>query len=412
MLFSCAKVEKDYTAKDIRKLKPNADNAIIITQLDPENKQKKINIALIAPMTGDYKSIGNDIFRSVMIATYQAKSDNIRVLIFDSNKISMKEISALIKESNIYAIIGPLFYEDAISLLKNFNRKLNIPIFSLSNNRKLIDKGVYVCGSGQNSTNQAIVSFLKEKNRQNIANIFEKSDKGYQIEKDFRQTIESNKMNYITSQFYDINSNSDEYKRIAENILKRYKKTIVLDKNGNIVKFDIKKRKEFQENQKNKIYSYEHKFIDTIIASSDQHHLNRIIIGLNETSLAEKDIIIINLESMLGWVVDEDLSKIYNNNVYFVDTARIEQSLFNKDFNKFFKKNPSKLDATVYDVSSLLIYLSSTEQLTKSNIENQDGFFGTLGYFKFENNGLLKRKMNIYRSKNNTIELVDLIDYN
>lgn len=76
------------------------------------------NIAVLLPMTGDAKTVGNDIKTSIETAFLRKTKQNIKVSFFDfpNNKETRRETIYTMLSTNPDIIIGPLFAEDAVVL--------------------------------------------------------------------------------------------------------------------------------------------------------------------------------------------------------------------------------------------------------------------------------------------------------
>jgi len=76
------------------------------------------NVAVILPLSGDAKTVGNDIKTSVETAFLRKTKQNIKVSFFDSqsDKSNRRAIIREVLDTNPDVIIGPLFAEDAYVL--------------------------------------------------------------------------------------------------------------------------------------------------------------------------------------------------------------------------------------------------------------------------------------------------------
>ena len=95
------------------------------SNLFSNEKNKILKVGLLAPLSGEYKDLGNSLLYSLQLALEEIDDKNVIILPRDSgfnNKDKLNSAVQDIKAQGANIIIGPLNYEE-FDQIKKFNNK-------------------------------------------------------------------------------------------------------------------------------------------------------------------------------------------------------------------------------------------------------------------------------------------------
>ena len=136
------------------------------TSLLGEDSSKQLKIGLLAPFSGEYKSLGNSLMFSVQLALKEIGNEKIKIIPRDSGSENKKKMDIAIKEiinEGAKIIIGPV---DSVNSKQLSNYKDTIFI-SLSNKEPEISDNVINIGISLESQLLAIQDFIIKKKNKN-----------------------------------------------------------------------------------------------------------------------------------------------------------------------------------------------------------------------------------------------------
>ena len=108
--------------------------------------EEDINILVLLPFSNKFRSIGEKIRKAVDLAVLQSKNNSIKFVYFNTGKdFSSNDLELVIKKLNPKLLVGPLLRENLIKIKPVIN-KFKIPVFSLTNDSSLSEKGIWVLG--------------------------------------------------------------------------------------------------------------------------------------------------------------------------------------------------------------------------------------------------------------------------
>ena len=120
-----------------------------------ENEQLK-KIALLLPLKGKNKNLGNNVLRGIEMALFRSKIRNFQVHIFDTSEDLEKTIQKMGFDFDL--ILGPLFsYE--LKIVKRYFEDYDTPILSFSNDSREIDDNIWLLGQLPENEIKRIVRF-------------------------------------------------------------------------------------------------------------------------------------------------------------------------------------------------------------------------------------------------------------
>ena len=139
-----------------------------------ENEQLK-KIALLLPLKGRNKNLGNNVLRGIEMALFSSKIKNFQVHIFDTSQDIEKTIQKMGVDFDL--ILGPLFsYE--LRIAKRYFEKYDTPIVSFSNDSRQKDDNIWLLGQLPENEIKRIVRFGISTGLRKIAILSEENEYG------------------------------------------------------------------------------------------------------------------------------------------------------------------------------------------------------------------------------------------
>ena len=136
---------------------------------------KVLKIGLLAPMSGEYKDLGNSLLYSLQLALDEIGDKNVFIIPADSgsnNKEKLKEGIEKIKSQGVKIVFGPIDNEDFDEVKKH-----NDLIFiSPSNIMPEFQNNIISIGISFESQISALINFLKKKRKVKQLYLFQKMD--------------------------------------------------------------------------------------------------------------------------------------------------------------------------------------------------------------------------------------------
>ena len=129
-----------------------------------KEQNEVLKVGLLAPLTGEFKELGNSLLYSLQLALNEIDDKNVFIIPKDSGFENKKKLNSAIKEfrsEGINIIIGPISYEDFGEV-----QKYNDTVFiSPSNMNPEFTNNVISVGVSLESQLIALLDFLKKKKR-------------------------------------------------------------------------------------------------------------------------------------------------------------------------------------------------------------------------------------------------------
>ena len=144
-----------------------------------ENEQLK-KIALLLPLKGKNKNLGNNVLRGIEMALFRSKIRNFQVHIFDTSEDLEKTIQKMGFDFDL--ILGPLFsYE--LKIVKRYFEDYDTPILSFSNDSRQKDENVWLLGKLPENEIKRIVRFGINTGLRKMAILSEENEYGRLLSK-------------------------------------------------------------------------------------------------------------------------------------------------------------------------------------------------------------------------------------
>ena len=356
--------------------------------LSNENKQI-LKIGLLAPLSGEYKELGNSLLYSLQLALDEIDDKSVFIIPRDSgfnNKEKIEDAIRDIRSQGANIIIGPINYED----FKNVKKFSDIIFISPSNINPEFNDNIISIGISLESQLLALSKFVKKQKKTKTVIMFPKNQYSELIEKKLK------KLNLQNSKVFKYSSNPEVLTGEIE-ILTNYsqrKKNLDMRKKMYEDKEDEQSIKQLEK--LNQLYTLGEVNFDSVIIIDFGNNLKSVL-----TSLVYTDV---NQDKVLFTTVNQwfDESIFYENtirNLYFPSVNYKEFKRYNQSYFKKFKKYPNEITILTYDALGLIYYAWKTNGEINSinDFSFKNKIKGKIGTFSFKDKKVIQ-ELAIYKT--------------
>ncbi len=353
-----------------------------------ENKESNVlKIGILAPLSGELKSLGEEIIYSANLAIHDIDSSNIKIYPKDSGSNKEKIIKACeeFEEEGINIILGPV----ESKFVKELNKFENLIFLSLSNINSTIDENVIMTGINLESQLIAIKKFIKKENKNKTVILYPKNQYTKHIDKNINQVNFSNPKIFkydqdpkkLTKQIEKLTN----YKQRKINLESRIKKL-----EGSEEPKDVRELNKLKQRYTLGKINY-----DSFIIIDFGDSLKSVLTSLVYTDVAEKDVLIVTGNQWFDATMLEETSI---KNFYFPSIDLKSFKKFNKRFYQTYNYKPNEITILAYDSIGLIYYLWKKKgNITSTKNFNFDkNIKGKIGKFKISDNKIIQ-ELNIYK---------------
>ena len=361
------------------------------SNLFSNEKNKILKVGLLAPLSGEYKDLGNSLLYSLQLALEEIDDKNVLILPRDSgfnNKDKLNSAVQDIKAQGANIIIGPLNYEE-FDQIKKFNDMIFI---SPSNINPEFTNNVISIGISLESQLMALADFIKKQNKTKTLIMFPKNNYTNLINENltkvnlkFKTFIYNPNPEVLTGEIEKL-TNYTQRKRNLE-----LRKKMFEDKE------DPQSVKELE--RLDQLYTLGEVDFDSLIIIDFGNSLKSVL-----TSLIYSDV---NQEKVLFSTINQwfDESIFYENTIkdlYYPSIDYKEFKKYNKKYFNKFKLNPNEITILAYDALGLIYYAWKNNNNIKSinDFSFKSKIKGKIGTFSFKERKVTQ-ELKIYRAANN-----------
>ncbi len=362
------------------------------SNLSSNQNNEVLKVGLLAPLSGEYKELGNSLLYSLQLALEEIDDENIFIIPRDTgykDKVKLNDAVQEIISKGAKVIIGPISYED-FNEVKKYS---DITFISPSNIRPEFTNNIISVGISLESQLLALKNFIS-KNKKNKTVIMYPEN---QYTKLIEQKLD--KLDYGSFKKFKYSSNPEVLTGEIE-ILTNYsqrKRSLELRKKMFTDKEDDQSIKELE--RLDQLYTLGEVNFDSLIIIDFGNNLKSVL-----TSLVYTDV---NQDKVLFTTVNQwfDESIFYENTIKNLYYPSVDYKEFKKYNNKYFKKfnsYPNEITILTYDALGLIYY--AWKKNGKINSVNDFSFKanikGKIGNFSFDNK-IVTQELNIYKTENN-----------
>jgi hypothetical protein len=351
-----------------------------------------LKIGLLAPLSGEYKELGNSLLYSLQLALNEIDDKNVYIVPQDSGSNNKKKLNDAVKEirsKDINIVIGPINNED-FEEVKKFN---DVIFISLSNIDPEFQQNIISIGISFESQMMALVKFIKQQKKNKTVILIPKNNYTNLIEK---------KLDKLNLKGYKIFKYNPDPKILTGEIeiLTNYsqrKKNLKLRKKIFKDKDDEQSKRQLERLEQK--YTLGDVNFDSVIIIDFGSSLKSVLTSLIFTDVDQKKVLFTTVNQ---WF---DESIFYENtvkNLYYPSVNYKEFKKYKNNYFKTFNNFPSEITILAYDALGLIYYV--WKKNGKINSVNDFSFKGKIkgkiGTFSFNNKKIIQ-DLNIYKAENN-----------
>ena len=351
-----------------------------------------LKVGLLAPLSGEYKELGDSLLYSLQLALNEINDKNVHIIPRDSGSNDKKKLLKAIQEirsegANI--VIGPINNED-FEEVKKFN---DMVFISPSNISPEFQNNIISIGVSLESQMSALMKFIKKQKKSKTVILIPQNQYANLIE---------NKLNKLNLKNYKIFKYSPDPKILTGEI-----ETLT---NYSQRKRNLDNRKKMfedkeDEQSKRQLEKLEQKYtigdvnFDSVIIIDFGNSLKSVLTSLVFTDVDQKKVLFTTINQWFDESIfyENTVSSLYYPSVNYKEFKKYKDNYF-KIFNNF----PSEITILAYDAIGLIYY--AWKKKGKINTVNDFSFKGKIkgkiGTFSFNNKKTIQ-DLSIYKAENN-----------
>jgi ABC-type branched-subunit amino acid transport system substrate-binding protein len=351
-----------------------------------------LKIGLLAPLSGEYKELGDSLLYSLQLALDEINDKNVIIFPRDSGSNNKEKLNTAVKEiksQGINIVIGPIDSKD----FEEVSKYKDIVFISPSNINTEFKNNVISIGVSLESQITALKKFIKKK---------EKSKTIILIPKNNYTDLIDNKLKKLNLKNYKTFKYSPDPKILTGEIeiLTNYsqrKRSLDLRKKILEEKDDPQSKRELKELEQK--YTIGDVNFDSVIIIDFGSSLKSVLTSLVFTDVDQDKVLFTTVNQ---WF---DESIFYENTVkslYYPSVNYKEFKTYKEKYFKNFKNYPSEITILTYDAIGLIYYVWKKNGKIASidDFSFKEKIKGKIGTFSFDNKKIIQ-DLNIYRAKNN-----------
>ena len=354
-------------------------------------KNDELKIGLLAPFSGEYKSLGESLILSIQLALDEIGDKKIIIIPRDSGTNDKEKLNKSIEEiidAGANITIGPTDHED----LKDLSKYKNMIFLSLSNKEPKIKNNIISIGISLESQINAIQKFLLKEKRKKTIIMYPKNQ--------YTEFIDSKIKNNKLKSYKIFKYNPDptiltgEIEKLTN--YSQRKRNLILRKNILEKKDDEKSKRELLKLEQR--YTLGSVNFDSIIVIDFGNSLKSVLASLVFSDVDDKKVLFTTINQ---WF---DESIFYENsvkNLYYPSVNYKNFAKYNKKYLKHFERQPNEITILAYDALGLIYYVWKKNKSINSinDFLIKDKIKGKIGTFNFSE-GFVSQDLKIYKTEN------------
>ena len=351
-----------------------------------------LKVGLLAPLSGEYKDLGNSLLFSLQLALSEINDKKVHIIPRDSgsnDKKKLKEAVEDIRSQGAKIIIGPINNED-FDIVKKFN---NLIFISPSNKNPESQTNIISIGVSLESQMVALMNFIKKQKKKKTVILVPKNR--------YENFIQEKLSNLDLKNYKIFKYNPDPKVLTGEiEILTNYsqrKKNLELRKKMFEDKEDEQSKRELEKlDQK---YTIGEVNFDSVIIIDFGTSLKSVLTSLVFSDVDPKKVLFTTVNQ---WF---DESIFYENTVktlYYPSVNYREFKRYKNNYFETFGNFPSEISILAYDAIGLIYYTWKKN----GSIDSINDFYfkekikGKIGTFSFNNRKTIQ-DLQIYKAEKN-----------
>ena len=365
------------------------------TTIFANENEEKLRIGLLAPFSGEHKSLGESLLLSTQLALEEIDNDNIIIIPRDSGSDNDEKLNLGIREiidGGAKIIIGPVTATNP----KTIGKYKDIIFISLSNKNPKISDNLINIGISLESQLKAIEQLLLKEKKKKTVILYPKNE----LEK-----FIDDKIKIIKSKNYKIfKYNSDpriltgeiekltNYSQRKKNLEARKK---ILEKQD-----DARSKRELEVLKR--LFTLGSVNFDSIIIIDFGSSLKSVLSSLVYTDVDDTKVLVTTVNQ---WFDESIFRENLVKNLYFPSVDMKQFQKYNESYFKSFGIKPDEITILAYDALGLIHYVWKKN----NGINTINDFFikekikGKIGTFKFKDKKV-SQQLKIYKTEKNNFK--------
>lgn len=329
-----------------------------------EASSNPVKIALLVPLSGTYKDLGQGLLDAAQLAIFRIGDSNLTLIPVDSKDTPAGAAMAAKKaiDSGAKIILGPVFSTSAKAIAK-IAAGNNIQVVSFSNDKTLAGTGVFAIGFMPDQQLNRITEFALARDIKEITTILPSDAYGTNVSKTLREIVDAKNQG--------VTIRNEEYKTVG-------KKAFQLDEH---VRAALAKASESKIPPSQKAILFPAGWDNT-----QQAIALLTVSGFDKTKL-----------QVLGSDQFNEPAILQNpavDGAWFTAMPRERRAEYENKFKEVYGYDAPKLSSLSYDGISLaatILKISGGETFSREQLTNPRGFIGVDGIFRLRDDGLAER---------------------
>ena len=350
-----------------------------------------LKIGLLAPLSGEYKNLGDSLLYSLQLALDEINDKNVFLIPRDSGFDDPEKLNKAVKEiksQGAKIIIGPINYKD-FNEVKKFN---DLVFISPSNISPDFQNNIISVGVSLESQMISLINFLKKRKKNKTVILIPKNQ--------YTNLIDEKLKNLELKNFRTFKYNPDPKILTGEiEILTNYsqrKRNLKLRKKMFEDKDDEQSKRQLEKLEK--IYTLGDVNFDSVVIIDFGNSLKSVLTSLVFTDVDQTKVLFTTVNQWFDESIfyENTVKKLYYPSVNYKEFTKYKEKYF-----KVFGNYPNEITILTYDALGLIYYawkkngkISSVNDFSfKSKIK------GKIGTFAFKNKKIIQN-LNIYKAEN------------
>ena len=355
--------------------------------LSEENKNI-LKVGLLAPLTGDYKDLGNSLLYSLQLALDEINDENVQIIPRDTGFQNKKKLNRAIQEIQalgVNVVIGPINNED-FNEIKKYNNMIYI---SPSNISPEFQNNIISIGVSLESQMITLIKFLKKQKKSKTVILLPKNQ--------YTDLVETKLSKFDLKNFKIFRYNPDPKVLTGEiEVLTNYAQR---KKNLELRKKIFEDKDDEQSKRQLKILDQKYTIgdvnFDSVIIIDFGNNLKSVLASLIFTDVDQEKVLFTTINQ---WF---DESIFYENtlkNLYYPSVNYKNFKNYKKNYFETFKSYPSEMTILAYDALGLIYYIwkKNGKIVSVNDFSFKGKIKGKIGKFSFDNKQVIQ-DLNIYK---------------
>tara|TARA_B110000858_G_C17791057_1_gene469925 strand:- start:970 stop:2124 length:1155 start_codon:yes stop_codon:yes gene_type:complete len=351
-----------------------------------------LKIGLLAPLSGEYKELGDSLLYSLQLALGEIGDKNVHIIPRDSGSRDKKKLNNAIqeiKEQGANIIIGPINNED-FEEVKKYN---DVVFISPSNINPEFENNIISIGISLESQMITLMRFIQKQKKNKTIIMVPKNHYANFIEK---------KLDKLNLKNYKIFKYSPDPKILTGEI------EILTNYSQRKKNLDLRKKMfEDKEDQQSiiQLKKLEQKYtlgdvnFDSVIIIDFGNSLKSVLTSLVYADVDQEKVLLMTVNQ---WFDESIFYEKTVKNLYYPSVNYKEFKKYKENYFKIFNSFPSEITILAYDAIGLIYYV--WKKNGKINTVNDFSFKGKIkgkiGTFSFNNKKIIQ-DLSIYQTNKN-----------